>query len=95
MITTAPAGLTDEPLTVFGREIRSADIRHAAERLERGVAEGQVRRGTDCEAWARYIGSVVQGLSGQARDGMPFEALLSTAEIAASTLETLRPRKNA
>ncbi len=61
-----------------------------AERLERGIADGQVRAETDCLAWARYVGGVVQGLSVQARDAAPAAALAATARIAAQSLEALR-----
>ena len=91
MITMAPAGVSADPLTVLGRQLRAEGLQRMTERLERGVREGQVRNDADCAAWARYVMSIVQGLSVQARDAAPAEALLSTARIAARSLEILRP----
>jgi AcrR family transcriptional regulator len=91
MISMAPAELTETPLTILGRKLRAESVAKVAERLERGVREGQVRRDVDSGAWSRYIGSVVQGMSVQARDGAATEALLTTAEIARESLQILRP----
>ena len=90
MITTAPAGVPDDPLTLFGRQLRAEGVRKLTQRLERGVRDGQVRHETDCASWARYLSSVVQGMSVQARDGASTEALLSTAEITIQSLQNLR-----
>lgn len=91
MITTAPAGVSADPLTLFGRQLRAESLQRLTERLERGVREGQIRRDADCAAWARYVMGVVQGLSVQARDAARTETLLSTAAIAARSLDILRP----
>jgi AcrR family transcriptional regulator len=90
MITTAPSGQGDEPLTIFGRQLRAEAMRQVRKRLERGVREGQLRADTDCDAWARYVVGVTQGLSTQALDGETLEGLLTTAAIAARSLEELR-----
>lgn len=95
MITTAPSGVPEDPLTRLGRQLRAESVDRVAERLERGVQDGQVRRDTTCASWARYLVSVVQGMSVQARDGASTEALLSTAEIAARSLEILRASERA
>ena len=90
MITMAPGGVKDTPLTMFGRELRAESVARVAARIERGRREGQVRSDADSAAWARLIGSIVQGMSIQARDGAPAEALRSTAVLAADALHTLR-----
>ena len=90
MVTTAPAGVMDEPLTLFGRQLRAEGVRKLAERLQRGVHDGQLRREIDCASWARYLSSVVQVMSVQARDGAATEALLTTAEITVRSLQNLR-----
>ncbi|WP_321867345.1 TetR/AcrR family transcriptional regulator [Paraburkholderia tropica] len=90
MITMAQAGPGDDALTEYGRRLRAEGIERATARLERGKQEGQVRTDVDSAAWARYITSVVQGLSIQARDAVPLESLLSTAEIASRSLEAIR-----
>jgi AcrR family transcriptional regulator len=92
MITTAPDGVENKPLTMFGRELRAESVARVAERIERGRCEGQVRSDADSAAWARLVGSVVQGMSVQARDGASVEALRSTAVLAAEALRALRPR---
>jgi AcrR family transcriptional regulator len=90
MITNAPAGPGDEPLTVFGRELR-ADGRRALEgHLTRGVDDGFLKPGTDVSTWARYVTCSLYGLSVQARDGSARDELLKVAEVAAGNLEALR-----
>jgi AcrR family transcriptional regulator len=91
MITTAPSGAENEPLTVFGRELRAESIARVAERIERGRRDGQVRSDVDSGAWARLIGTIVQGMSVQARDGASADSLRATAAVAAEALEVLRP----
>ena len=90
MVTTAPASVVEDPLTRFGRELRADGIRKLTERLQRGITDGQLRPDIDCPAWGRYLSSVLQGMSVQARDGASAEALLSTAEIASDGLSGLR-----
>lgn len=92
MITTAPADVTETPLTLLGRELRAESVRRVAARLKRGIDERQLSNDFNYAEWARYIGSVVQGMSVQARDGAPVDALLSIAEIAAQSTEAHRLR---
>jgi len=91
MIATPSAGAMETALAALGRELRTESVAKVAARLERGVAMGQVRGDADITAWSQYIGTVVQGMSVQARDGATAEALLSIADIAAQSLPTLRP----
>lgn len=91
MITTAPSGVENQPLIVFGRELRAESVARVAERIERGRRDGQVRSDANSEAWARLIGSIVQGMSVQARDGASADSLRATATVAAEALEVLRP----
>lgn len=90
MVTTAPAGVVDGSLTRFGRELRADGVSKLTERLRRGVRDGQLRPDIDCSAWGRYLSSVLQGMSVQARDGAATDMLLSTAEIASRSLPALR-----
>jgi len=92
MVMMAPSGPAADPLVLFGRDLRAAGTRTVEQRLRAGVAAGQVRPDADCGAWARYVGSVVQGMSIQARDAMPVEHLSAAAEIAVASLEALRPK---
>lgn len=92
MIALAPAGPEGEDALVpFGRALRAEVHAALTERLEHGRREGQIRADTNCSAWARYVSSVIQGLSVQARDGVPREVLRSIADIAIRSLMPLRP----
>ncbi len=90
MIATPTTSATERELTNLGRDLRANSIASVEQRLERGIVEGQVRADVDCAAWARYVGTVVQGMSVQARDGASAEALLMTADIAVQSLAVLR-----
>ena len=92
MITTAPAEVTETPLTRLGRDLRSASVEAVEVRLKRGIRDGQLPLDFPAAEIARYIGSIVQGMSVQARDGATADALLSIAEVAARSLETYRFR---
>lgn len=91
MIATPSAGATATELVDLGRRLRAESIDKIAERLERGVADRQVRGDADCAAWSHYIAAVVQGMAVQARDGASTEVLLRLAEITAQSLSALRP----
>ncbi|WP_202948599.1 TetR/AcrR family transcriptional regulator [Novosphingobium sp. AP12] len=91
MIATPSTGAAEAELTMLGRTLRAESMERIEQRLARGIAGGQVRADADCAAWARYVGSVVQGMSVQARDGASAESLLAAAQIAALALKTLRP----
>ena len=93
MITTTPADATN-PLALLGRELRAASVIMVEDRLRRGIVDGQVTEASDVQDWARYIGSVVQGMSIQARDGASSADLMSVARIASEAIETLRSPKS-
>ena len=90
MITTAPAGVLEDALTLFGRQLRAEGVQKFEHRLQRSVRDQQVHEDTDCRSWARYLASVLQGMSVQARDGASTEELLSTVQITAGCLASLR-----
>lgn len=46
-----------------------------AARIERGMAEGELRADTNARSLARFLGAIVQGMSVQARDGATSEEL--------------------
>ena len=62
------------------------------ERIDRGVAEGDVPRGTDTEALADFYISVMGGMSLRARDGASRKSLLATAEAAMRAWPERSPR---
>jgi AcrR family transcriptional regulator len=62
---------------------RRASVRAILEeRIERGVREAELPRGTDSAALADFYGAVFQGMSLQARGGATRKRLLSIAETA-------------
>src|SRR5262245_44785295 len=52
------------------------------ERIDRGLREGELARGTDTEGLVDFFSAVFQGMSLQARGGASRKRLLATAEIA-------------
>lgn len=61
------------------REQRQANVTALEDRLRRGVEEGELPKGLDCQAVARFYATVQHGMSIQARDGVPRRALLAVA----------------
>jgi len=51
-------------------------------RIDRGLREGELPRGTDTEALVDFYSAVFQGMSLQARAGVPRKRLLSIAATA-------------
>jgi AcrR family transcriptional regulator len=90
MITTAPVDAGTNPLATLGVQMRAAGIDVVEKRLQQGINDGQVRADADPTNWARYVGSVVQGMSIQARDGASGAALLEVAAIAVHSLQAIR-----
>jgi len=64
---------------VEGREATAAAIR---ERFRRAVREGDLPAGTDCAALARYVVTVMNGMSVQAASGATGSDLDKVAELA-------------
>lgn len=61
------------------RERRAWGVGVLKARLERGVSEGELPAGADCEAIASFYATVQHGMSILARDGADREALLAVA----------------
>ncbi|WP_432069018.1 TetR/AcrR family transcriptional regulator [Streptomyces sp. AA1529] len=59
------------------------------ERMDRGVAEGDLPAGADTRALAAFYATVLFGLSVQARDGVPRQDLLGVVEAAMAVWGTL------
>jgi AcrR family transcriptional regulator len=55
-------------------------------RLEKAVADGELRSGTDAQALGDYFAAVLHGISVQARDGVPKKRLLAMIPSALSAL---------
>ncbi|MDQ6437905.1 TetR/AcrR family transcriptional regulator [Mesorhizobium sp. LHD-90] len=71
------------------RRHRAENVEAVRARLERGIAEGDVPAGTDCETVARFFLTVQQGMSIQARDGATRERLHALAEGAMAAWDGL------
>lgn len=69
------------------RSARATTLERLTERLQRGVAEGELAPGLDCRAVARFVQTVQAGMSLLARDGTGREELERVAELAMRGLE--------
>lgn len=63
-------------------ELRAETHEALRERFARGIADGDLAADADIEALAAYFNTVIEGLSIQARDGMPREAMNRIADCA-------------
>jgi AcrR family transcriptional regulator len=70
----------------FLREGRAAVAGLIAARLRRGVADGDIRSDAPVAALGEYVVTLLHGLSIQARDGRPRDALEESAGLALQTL---------
>ena len=59
------------------------------DRLERGIAEGDLAPETDVEALAAYYNTVLEGLSIQARDGISRDAMHAIIDCALAGWQTV------
>ena len=75
------------------RDQRRANETHLANRLERAVAEGELTAGTDPGALAKFIATVIQGMSIQARDGADRHALLAVVGSALAIVDASVARR--
>jgi hypothetical protein len=53
-----------------------------AERIRKGVVDGDVAQGVDCDMLAAYYSAVARGLAVQARDGASREKLSEIGRLA-------------
>ncbi|WP_181315815.1 TetR/AcrR family transcriptional regulator [Rhizobium sp. JAB6] len=88
MISTAVLNCAEEnePIAhhVASMRLQTLDIFTA--RIERGIAEGDMRPDTSARPLARFLGAIVQGMSVQARDGATTEELLALMSHALNEL---------
>lgn len=92
MVSTAvlTCAAENEPVARHVSDLRSGMLAAVRARIERGVAEGQLRSETDPEALARFVGAMIQGMSVQAQDGASKAALLAVAGHAVAEIERHR-----
>ncbi len=84
LIQTALLGWAEENEAParFVADLRRRSRGAIAQRLERGVQEGELSADTDVEALAAYCVALIQGLSVQARDGASRAELNAIIDIA-------------
>lgn len=88
MIATATLTCASE-LTPIGRHLtalRGSSRERLRARIERGIAEGQLRPDTDATGLARFVGALVQGMSVQAKDGASEKELRSIVVCGAAEI---------
>jgi len=97
MISTAVLNCAEEnePIAhhVASMRLQTLDIFTA--RIERGIAEGDMRPDADARSLARFLGAIVQGMSVQARDGATADELLALLSHALNQLKTYQVRQEA
>ncbi|MBD0675609.1 TetR/AcrR family transcriptional regulator [Streptomyces sp. CBMA156] len=76
-VTPQDAGIQDRL-----RELRNGNLRTFEERLRRARQDGELPPEADPKALAGYFGTVLQGMSQQARDGATTADLTRIAELA-------------
>jgi AcrR family transcriptional regulator len=90
LVIAAPACSEENaPAIAFLRERRMAVHALIVARLERGMAEGDLRAGASVDSLAEHIMTIVHGMSIQARDGSSRQALMQTARWAVLPLDQL------
>lgn len=96
LILAAPTGAVENhDVREFLADIRRSQVTAINERLEQGVADGDLTvPGGAIAAIARYYATVVQGLSVQARDGATREDLEAIITCAMAAWETLTSTAN-
>lgn len=92
MISTAVLTAAVENIDVAAHmsQLREANILRFSQRLERGIADGQLRAGTEVTALARFVSAIIQGMAVQARDGADTQTLRDIAAIAVAQIERWR-----
>jgi AcrR family transcriptional regulator len=91
MVTLAATGgpIENEQVRRFLAACRRSDLDELRQRIERGVAEGDVPPDTDCAMLARFVAAVMHGMSLQARDGADQFALEQVADCAMAAWDRL------
>lgn len=69
--------------------LRAKDLARITERVERGVAEGDLPEGLDAAALASYCLTVLQGLSVRARDGCTRQEAHAVIDVAMAAWDAL------
>lgn len=88
MISTAVLNCAEENEEIAHHvsSLRRQTLAAITARIERGIAEGDIRPGTNARPLARFLGAIVQGMSVQARDGAGEAELLEMVDHAMAEL---------
>ncbi|MFE3444362.1 TetR/AcrR family transcriptional regulator [Nocardia sp. NPDC059180] len=84
LVTSAGVNTTSEEVAGLLRDIRNSNIRAFTERIQADIDAGLLPEDTNAAASARYVGTVMFGMSQSARDGADRADLAAVAEIAAA-----------
>lgn len=80
-------------LADFAAALRRETLELVKTRLDKGVADGQLRKDTDTPAQARFINALVVGMSVAAQDGATAEQLQPFASMAVRSIEEHRAKR--
>lgn len=83
------ADASNEAVCSALREQRAGNVRQLRQRLERGVADGELPNTIDTRAIATFYASVQHGMSILARDGASRKSLLAVADCAMTAWDGL------
>lgn len=85
VVLSAPQMVGGDPAVCDGLKARRLEKQLALQRrLERGIAEGDLPQGTDCDAVAAYVTAIQHGMSIHARDGASRRTLVAIADCCAA-----------
>ena len=89
MLSTAVTTCAEENRVIAEHvtEMRHETLARYRDRIEKGIADGDVPPEIDTLATARFLQTVIQGMTIQARDGASEKDLAAVADIAWSGLE--------
>jgi hypothetical protein len=89
MVVSAATNCSPENRTVMNghSEHRRARNRAILDRLHKALEEGELLPGADTQALADYFGTLMSGLSAQARGGVSRSRLLATIPASMSPIE--------
>ncbi|MGV9412664.1 TetR/AcrR family transcriptional regulator [Nocardia sp. NPDC003693] len=82
MVISAGINTTNAEVAARLERLRNANVDAFEQRIRADVAAGILPAGTNAAALARYVGTVMQGMSQSARDGADRAELLTVAELA-------------
>ncbi|MBB5577362.1 AcrR family transcriptional regulator [Rhizobium paranaense] len=93
MISTAAltCASENEDIVYYVSTLRQRTLEVFKARIELGIRAGHLRADTNAGSLARFLGSIVQGMSVQARDGATTEELMDLVKHAVSELDRHRP----